>query len=941
MTAATADWVGLVLDRRYHVTAKLGQGGMGFVYRAHDDRLGCDVVLKVPRAAMLEDAEFRQRFQDEVRALVRLAHPHVVKVSDFGQHEGVPFAVMQYLPGGSLDDRRPKTPDGKYKPVHYRTLAEWLPSVADAIDFIHKQGYIHRDIKPANILFDAHRNAYISDFGVAKAVAGGKQNVGLTGAGMVLGTPAYMAPELVTGSTVDGRIDQYALAITVYEVLTGRVPFADGDNPMRTLMRRATEEPPPLAQVKPNTPPALSDAVARALAKDPGDRFPDCAAFARAAMAATTAPAKATPPRSKPANETPGPAEATTGTPKGVQALKQTAPLPLADEAPDRVFTSPIAVRPARAVRKDRPAEGGVNKVWLFGGLSAAVACAVLGVGLWMVLRSPAPPPKAPARSEQARTTNLIDDPAPPPVTPRPREDDDPAGRAAAAGPSPDRIEGLKANLGSVTLVAGGPAQRLEVAVERPGGGPVRVELEAPAGVAVKPAAVTLEPDQPAAAFDLTAAADAPAGTDAVRITARRGGESLSKHVPVFLKRRDVRVSIETVGEINLYSGRPFTLAVAVSREGGFAAPVALTVDATPAVEAARATVPGDQTRADLTLVPKADAPDGPTAVRVRATAPGLPPHELVVAARVVGLRVERAFAGSDSRVQCLAVAATGPYTITGHADGSVRLWNVETGERVGSVTKHDGPVLSVAFSDDGKQALSGGSDKTVVLWDVAKGADLKKFDNAEHKSGVWFVAFLPSGTRVELPEGPDRQEKSKKGKAKAKGKDAGGGSTFRLPDTTPVSQSQEALVYWNPTTSVPYRYGGRQTVTGTLENQKSLVLAVTPPDPDTRVRVNSAYSLTGLGGDVLTVYRGSTMLASFPGHGDVKAMALSADGRRAIAVGADGRLRLWDVRAQRAVTGSPWSPGVTATAVGLTPDGSQALVGGADGSLRQWKLPQ
>jgi hypothetical protein len=441
--------------------------------------------------------------------------------------------------------------------------------------------------------------------------------------------------------------------------------------------------------------------------------------------------------------------------------------------------------------------------------------------------------------------------------------------------------------------------------------------------------------------FDLSAVADAPAGTDAVRITARRGGETLSRQLPIFLKRRDVRVTIETVGEINLYPGRPFTLAVAVNREGGFDAPVALTVDATPAVEAARATVPADQTRGDLTLAPKADAPDGPTAVRVRATAPGLPSHELVVAARVVGLRVERAFADSDSRMQCLAVAAASPHAITGHVDGSVRLWNLDTGERVWSVAKHDGPVLSVAFSDDAKQALSGGTDKTVVLWDVAKGAELKKFDNAEHKSGVWWVGFAPSGTTVPLPDAPDRQEKSKKGKSKAKVKDSGGGSTFRLPDTTPVSQSQESLVYWDRTTSVPYRYGGRQNINGTWENRKSLVLAVTPPDPDTRVRVNSAYSLTGLGGDVLTVYRGPNQLASFPGHGDVKAMALSGDGRRAIVVGADGQLRLWDVRGQRAVTGSPWSPGVAPTAVGLTPDGSRVLVGGADGSLRLWKLPQ
>src|SRR5262245_66019633 len=129
MTTDTGNWVGQLLDGRYQVTTRLGAGGMGFVYRARDARLDCDVVVKVPRAAMLEAAGFRERFRAEVGALVRLAHPHVVRVTDFGQHDGVSFAVMQFLPGGSLDDRRPKDADGHPKPVPARTLAHWLPAV--------------------------------------------------------------------------------------------------------------------------------------------------------------------------------------------------------------------------------------------------------------------------------------------------------------------------------------------------------------------------------------------------------------------------------------------------------------------------------------------------------------------------------------------------------------------------------------------------------------------------------------------------------------------------------------------------------------------------------------------------------------------------------------------------------------------------------------------
>src|SRR5207302_964463 len=137
-------------------------------------------------------------------------------------------------------------------------------------------------------------------------------------------------------------------------------------------------------------------------------------------------------------------------------------------------------------------------------------------------------------------------------------------------------------------------------------------------------------------------------------------------------------------------------------------------------------------------------------------------------------------------------------------------------------------------------------------------------------------------------------------------------------------------------------RTGGRRDIIAGKVRQKALTYDGERLVPETKVPTDDgAHSLSGHGGDVLTVYRGPTHLAAFPGHGEIKATALSADGKRALAVGDDGQLRLWDVRGRRAVPGSPWSPGASATAVGLTPDGSRALVGGTDGSLKLWKLPQ
>jgi tetratricopeptide (TPR) repeat protein len=286
MVTTSHGWVGRELaGGRYRVTALLGEGGMGCVYRARDANLDCDAVIKVPRAAMLADPEFVDRFAREVRSLVRLAHPHIVKIIDVGQEEGVPFAVMQFLSGGSLEQYRAGGP-GRRPAGATPALADWLESVAEALDYIHKQGYVHRDIKPANILFDDHGNAYVSDFGVAKAVAEReveRQSASLTETGMVLGTRHYMAPEMLLGDRYDGRIDQYALAVTAYEVLSGRLPF-DGPTPGAILLKQTSEPPRPLHEVAPSVSREVSAAVAQALASDPARRFPTCLDFARAAL---------------------------------------------------------------------------------------------------------------------------------------------------------------------------------------------------------------------------------------------------------------------------------------------------------------------------------------------------------------------------------------------------------------------------------------------------------------------------------------------------------------------------------------------------------------------------------------------------------------------------------------------------------------------------------
>lgn len=291
MPPAPDPMIGQAIARnRYQITARLGEGGMGFVYRAWDTNLGTEVVVKVPRRSLLDDPEFAERFTRETRALVELSHPNIVPIMEVGLHDGLPFFVMKYLAGGSLADRRT---DGQGQPrcPNPRSLADWLPGVAAALDYAHSCGYIHRDVKPANILFGPTGHVYLSDFGAVKGLAGGRERreSTLTGTGMVLGTPEYMAPELIMGRPFDGRIDQYALAVVIYEMLGGRRPF-EGPTPTAILVQQSTDEPQRISGLNPQVSEPLDFALHRALAKDPAQRFPDCAALARAVLGTLSAP---------------------------------------------------------------------------------------------------------------------------------------------------------------------------------------------------------------------------------------------------------------------------------------------------------------------------------------------------------------------------------------------------------------------------------------------------------------------------------------------------------------------------------------------------------------------------------------------------------------------------------------------------------------------------
>ncbi len=268
----TVDFAGLILLGIYRVEEKIAEGGMGSIYSGRDENLGMRVVIKVPHVKFLSEPGFRPRFAREIKELVRLAHPHIARILAQGEHEQVPFFVLQYLGGGTLEERM----EACEGPLPRDEFVPWMRTMATTLDFVHTRGTIHRDVKPANILFDEDGHVFLSDFGVAKVLEADDAN--LTDVGTGIGSPKYMAPEQGFGGDLLPAADQYALASMLYECLADRPPFTEG-TPIEILVRKGGEPPDDLADLVPDLPAAAAAAVMNGLAKSPEDRYASCSAF--------------------------------------------------------------------------------------------------------------------------------------------------------------------------------------------------------------------------------------------------------------------------------------------------------------------------------------------------------------------------------------------------------------------------------------------------------------------------------------------------------------------------------------------------------------------------------------------------------------------------------------------------------------------------------------
>jgi len=264
------DLVGHQLGQ-YSVTAEIGKGGMATVYQATQASMKRTVAIKILPRNLTHDEKFLARFYREVEIAASLQHPHILPVYDFGEYDGMPYIVMAYMNGGTLADL---IAQGRMETNEVMRIVQEMSS---ALDFAHSKGVIHRDFKPSNVLLDEQKHTYLADFGLAKLTESTEH---LTGTG-ILGTPTYMAPEQAEPKELTLAADVYALGVTIFQMLTGRVPY-EAPTPLGVLMAHITQPVPDIQQIRPEFSHEMQTVIGRSMAKDVAERYPSSGALSNA-----------------------------------------------------------------------------------------------------------------------------------------------------------------------------------------------------------------------------------------------------------------------------------------------------------------------------------------------------------------------------------------------------------------------------------------------------------------------------------------------------------------------------------------------------------------------------------------------------------------------------------------------------------------------------------
>jgi serine/threonine-protein kinase len=355
----------------YEVQEFIGQGAMGLVYRAYHAQLERFGAVKVLQG-IASGPDAAARFRHEAQAIAQMRHPNIVNVYDFGEFEGTPYMIVEYVPGGSLAGKMQQD-----EPLDQVSALGYLRGTAEGLDYAHSLGIVHRDVKPANVLLEKNGSPVLADFGLVKLMQGSSLQ-SLTG--VTTGTPAYMAPEQVMGHQVGAAADRYSLATIAYEMLTGSIPFT-GEGVLELLYAHVHREPPPPSSRNAALSPAVDAVIMRGLAKDPNARWASCTEFVDAlagALVSTPAPVgdktavlpspqTATKPLA-PAKRTRKVAAATTV----AVAMPAAETAAVADPMPERVGTAPQPHRSRRRIFEIAAVAAILLLLLVMGGICAA-----------------------------------------------------------------------------------------------------------------------------------------------------------------------------------------------------------------------------------------------------------------------------------------------------------------------------------------------------------------------------------------------------------------------------------------------------------------------------------------------------------------------------------------------------------------------------------------
>ena len=359
---------------KYKILEHIGHGGMAEVYRGQHFQLDRMVAIKVLHPFLADEEGFVIRFQREAQIVATLRHPNIVQVYDFDHNEelNIYYMVMEFIDGPTLKSRMSEGP------FSFEETARIGAAMADALDYAHQRGMVHRDVKPANIMFTAEGMPVLTDFGIAKMLT----LSGLTASGAMVGTPAYMAPEVGMGKPGSASSDMYSLGVVLYQMVTGQLPF-DSDSPMGMVMQHINDPPPPPSQFNPDLPPALERVILQSLEKQPQARFSrakDMAGALRHAMSLET-PVKSTPAVPLPAD--------TGGVSADVEEEE--------DERLLRTWPLAAAATPSAAAKAETPAKAGAKpRAALVSRLLRAfillLAIVIVAGAAWVSITGQAPP---------------------------------------------------------------------------------------------------------------------------------------------------------------------------------------------------------------------------------------------------------------------------------------------------------------------------------------------------------------------------------------------------------------------------------------------------------------------------------------------------------------------------------------------------------------------